>query len=264
VENKDLKEKYEEMHSQGSSSWFGQGDEERELILKMGEPWNDRILEIGCGEGILTYAIELKLYPEYETDKTFSFSLADKNVVFGVDYSGVAIQKAKEKYPGILFDADDYRKCQWKFDRIVMQGVLEHLDDPFVELKWMMDNLLTEKGDVITSSPCFLNPRGIVWMILDMFGAVMSKTDLHFLNPWEFTKFAKDNSYEIKIKYCDSSWGNGTQMVEDLTQRIPLAMKDGNIPYDEVKFNKFMEWFSECARWMIRSIGATAVYRITK
>ena len=67
-----------------------------------------------------------------------------------------------------------------------MQGVLEHLDDPFTELKWMMDNLLTEKGDVITSSPCFLNTRGIVWMTLDMLGAVMSKTDLHYLDPWEF------------------------------------------------------------------------------
>ncbi len=254
VENKDLKEIYDKMHSQGSSSWFGQGEEERELILKMGEPWSgDGILEIGCGEGELASMIATRR--NYE------------NGFAAIDYSSEAIQKAKEKYGEKCFFAYlNYKEIieRKTSNRLVLQGVLEHLDDPFTELKWMMDNLLTEKGDIITSSPCFLNPRGIVWMTLDMLGAVMSKTDLHYLNPWEFIKFAKDNSYEIKIKYCDSSWGNGTQMVEDLAQRIPLALKDGNISYDEIKFNKFMEWFSECARWMIRSIGATAVYKISK
>ncbi len=250
VENEDLKEVYDKMHKQGSSSWFGQGEEERELILKMGEPWERHfIFEIGCGEGDL------------------SAMMRNKNAdVIGIDYSEEAIKKARLKQSdGLTFVCGDYKEIRDpKFTRIVMQGVLEHLDDPFTELKWMIDNLLTEHGDIITSSPCFLNPRGIVWMILDMFGAVMSRTDLHYLNPWEFMKFAKDNGYEIKIKYCDSSWGNGTQMVEDLIQRIPLALKDGNISYDEGKLNKFMEWFSECARWMIRSIGATAVYKIAK
>ncbi len=50
MNNEDLKRKYDEMHSEGPSAWFGQGEEERKLILEMGEPWPHFILEIGCGE----------------------------------------------------------------------------------------------------------------------------------------------------------------------------------------------------------------------
>jgi hypothetical protein len=77
------------------------------------------------------------------------------------------------------------------YGRLVMQGVLEHLDDPFGELQWMIEHF--KPKTVITSSPCFLNPRGIVWKTLDMLGAVMSKTDLHHLNPWEFEAFCENN-----------------------------------------------------------------------
>ena len=228
MENKDLKSVYDEMHSKGSSSWYGQGEEERELILKMGEPWNMYdVLEIGCGEGILTSQIAIK-----------------GAVVYGIDYSEVAIKKAKEKYVDdlIIFSSADYHTITTKFDRIVMQGVLEHLDDPFKELKWMMDNLLTEHGDVITSSPCFWNPRGFIWMALDMVGAVMSKTDLHYLNPSEFMEFSDTNNYGYDVEYCDWGWGNHSQMVDDLKERIPKALKDGNIIYSQYKLYKFIKW----------------------
>ncbi len=245
MENKDLKEKYDEMHKQGSSSWFGQGKEERELILKMGEPWkNKEVLEIGCGEGELSQMIS-------ERDA----------LVLGVDYSGEAIKKAKPKEHYLLsFESIDYRKVAEKYDRLVLQGVLEHLDNPFAELKWMMDNLLTEKGDVITSSPCFLNPRGIIWMSLYMLGAVMSKTDLHYLDPCDFQNFCYDNHYLMDWDSCDYSWAYNADMISDLKKRIPLALKDGGIPYSEEKISKFIDWL-DC-RLFSTEHGATAVYRI--
>lgn len=254
MNNEELKKVYDDFHLKGPSSWFSQGEEERELILKMGEPWNKHsVLEIGCGEGDLAFEIA----------KSYCLMTA-------IDYSGIAIKKAKEKWQPlkqgtameIKFIIGDYRRLDGKVDRIVMQGVLEHLDNPFPELKWMMDNLLTEKGDVITSSPCFLNPRGIVWMTLNMLGAVMSKTDLHYLHPWEFQEFCYDNKFQLSWDTCDWSWGRDIDMISDLKVRIPLALKDGNIPYSEDRLTRFMEWLD--SRMFSSNHGATAVYRIRK
>lgn len=263
--NKELKDKYDQMHTQGATAWFSDGKEEREAILKMGEPW-DRVigvLEIGCGEGELAARIH-ELTP---------------TVTIGLDYSKEAINKAKENYQHeeLLFLNHHYREFNniFHIDRLVMQGVLEHLDDPFGELKWMMDNLLSEHGDVITSSPCFLNPRGIVWMTLDMLGAVMSKTDLHYLNPFQFECFCKDHGYRLVMADCDYSWGAFSKMCDDLEKRIPLALDDGGIAYNQEKVDKFISWlWNTMTRWhsptrrgRIRNWkfpGATMVYKITK
>jgi SAM-dependent methyltransferase len=248
MDNKDLKKKYDEMHKVGSSSGFSQGKEERELILKMGEPWERfDVLEIGCGEGDLLN----------EMNEVCAS-------VAGVDFSKVAIEKAKKKYPHLFLVEGGYQDMvvyRRKFDRIVMQGVLEHLCDPFIELKWMIDNLLKKNGDVITSSPCFLNPRGIVWMTLDMLGAVMSKTDLHFLNPWEFRAFCYGNRYKLAWETCDWEWAKGDDMIADLKKRIPLALKDGNISYSQKRLDKLIEWLN--SKMFPTYYGATAVYRIS-
>ena len=141
------------------------------------------------------------------------------------------------------------------YGRLVMQGVLEHLDDPFGELQWMIEHF--KPKTVITSSPCFLNPRGIVWKTLDMLGAVMSKTDLHHLNPWEFEAFCENNGYKLKMQDCDYSWGNGQDMINDLAQRIPLALKDGNLPKKDSFL--FLNWLNQ---FPCEGNGANMVYRI--
>ena len=253
--NEALKEVYDKMHHEGPGAWFDDGAEERELILKMGEPWSDgygglEVLEIGCGEGWLSELIATRTVK-----------------VTGIDYSEEAIKKAKlrEKH-FLMFECINYRDINFRFDRIVMQGVLEHLDNPFVELKWMMDNLLVDGGDVITSSPMFVNPRGFVWMALHAVGAVMSKTDLHFLNPWDFEGFCKDNGYSLKWTSCNHSWANGVRMIEDFRKRLPLALRDGGIHIDVNKLAELFRWLAGSGP-MIElgsNLGATAVYRISK
>ena len=148
-----------------------------------------------------------------------------------------------------------------KPDILIMQGVLEHLDDPFGELQWMIDHL--KPRTVITSSPCFLNPRGIVWMTLDMLGAVMSKTDLHYLNPWQFREFADRNNYRFARKSCEYGWAYGEKMIEDMTKRIPLSLSDGGIAYQEEKLTAFLAWLKKAGKYMDfkRSNGAVIVYR---
>lgn len=263
MDNTQLKETYESMHAQGKSAWFDSGWEERKTIINMGEPWTGlNVLEIGCGEG----------------DLCAMMTIAGADV-YGMDYSEEAIKKANDNYSNLrCFNQNYKQRYIANHERIVLQGVLEHLDNPFKELKWMIDNLLKPGGDVITSSPCFLNPRGIIWMTLNMLGAVMSKTDLHYLNPWEFGDFCLKYKYKMTFKDCNRSWGMGNDMLKDLEQRIPLALKDGNLPYDQERFNEFMTWlFDEVHQatynqkkgketFSILSIlsncGAVVVYRI--
>jgi SAM-dependent methyltransferase len=240
VENKDLKAKYDEMHKQGASAWYGDGREERGLIVKIGEPWKGlKVLEIGCGEGDLGNMIYESGVSDY----------------LGLDYSAEAHQKACKKYPNVTFWREDYKKGCVQTDRIVLQGVIEHLDDPFSELQWMIEHF--KPKTVITSSPCFLNPRGIVWMTLDMLGAVMSKTDLHYLHPWDFEQFCSGKGYRLQYQDCDMSWGNHKAMIEDLRKRIPLALKDGNLP--DKSPERLLKFLSN---HFCEGLGATMVYRI--
>lgn len=234
------------MHLKGVTAWFSDGEEERQKILEMGEPWSGlQILEIGCGEGELCRRMAKK-----------------GGGVTGIDYSEEALHRAFLNEDICNYACCDYRGINKKrrWNRIVMQGVLEHLDDPLTELKWMIDNLLVKDGDIITSSPCFLNTRGIVWMALNMVGAVMSKTDLHYLNPWEFEDFCDRYGYQLKMEHCDWSWGNDMKCWQDLKQRIPLALKDGNLPVDQKKIDDFIDWLFIAG--LHSETGATMVYRI--
>jgi hypothetical protein len=116
---------------------------------------------------------------------------------------------------------------------------------------------------VITSSPCFLNARGIVWMTLHALGAVMSKTDLHYLNPWDFEEFCGAYNYNMEVKYCDTDWGNGGLMIKDFEERLPLALSDGGLPVDPPRIDKLMDWLFSASDF-VAGLGATAVYRISK
>lgn len=245
LDNAGLREKYEQMHAKGPSAWFDDGSLERDLVLRMGEPWaGEAVLEIGAGEG----------------DLCMMMSEAGASVL-GVDYSEYASRAAMMKGRYVL--CSDYRRLNGgRYTRLVLQGVLEHLDDPFAELQWMIDHF--NPKTIITSSPGFLNPRGIVWMTLHMLGAVMSKTDLHCLHPWQFEQFCKERGYRLQFDSCDIAWGFGEKMAEDLKQRIPLALKDGAIPYRPEALESFLEWLENASYGLSsrKLNGAVICYRI--
>ena len=251
MNNKDLKDKYDEMHKAGPESWFSQGYEERLAILQSGWPWAGLdVLEIGCGEGDLAAMMQA--------------SGAD---VIGIDYSEEGMTKLAQKYPSLMACRTDYRNFKSPvacYDRIVLQGLLEHLDDSFKELKWMIDNLLKEHGEIITSSSNFLNPRGIVWMTLaSLFNVPMSLTDLHFLHPEQFAKFADENGYKMTFQSCDISWGWGKDMIEDFKTRLPKALSD--VKMNTLGVPKLLKWLESNINIMLpigNLAGATVVYRI--
>jgi len=267
MDNEALKEKYNEMHKKGPESWFSDGVEERYTIFEVGYPCKGKtVLEIGCGEGHLAATI----------------AAAKADYVVALDYSEEAIKKAEIRYclENMMFMNAPYRGLPGtlkKFDTIVMQGVLEHLDKPWLELKWMKDHLLDfdhweigKEPSIVTSSPCFCNPRGFIWMALaTLFNVPMSLTDLHFLHPWEFQKFAADNNLKAVMKFCDLSWGTGPDMVADFKDRLPKALADAGMMdnrTDQKRIKKFLKFLSAWTRnvdWR-DSLGATAVYKFTK
>lgn len=246
MKNTDLKQKYNQMHAEGKTAWFDDGKEERHAIIDMGD-WNGKVvLEIGCGEGELLDMIDEK-----------------HAVCTGIDYSLEAITTGKNRFPYLdlmCCDWTEYPTSRGKPDIIVMQGVLEHFDN------WQesLDGIIKafKPQTVITSMPGFLNIRGIIWHTMDMLGAVMSKTDLHFINDWDVCKYCDSRGYKYNGEAIEQDWGNGKKMLEDFTTRIPLAIKDGGIPWDATAFGKFMVWLEKALEYFAHDEGAVVVYRI--
>ena len=117
---------------------------------------------------------------------------------------------------------------------------------------------------VITSMPAFLNIRGIIWHTLDMLGAVMSKTDLHFIDPWQVEAFCAGNGYKLTTESIEHDWAAGVKMIDDLRQRLPLALADGNIPFKKARLERLFKWL-ELAQHRLptgHDGGAVIIYRI--
>ena len=116
---------------------------------------------------------------------------------------------------------------------------------------------------VLTSMPAFLNPRGIIWHTLRMMGAVMSKTDLHFIDCWDVANFCFVNNYEYQlVATIEKSWAGTQKMYSDLSKRIPLALKDASLTkIDQEKLEDFLMWVWKASKYMDYQ-GAVNVYRI--
>ena len=87
----------------------------------------NKILDIGCGNGYFINEIK-KITLECDLEQNY----------FGIDISEVAIEKAKNHYPGITFEQMDATALTFPnnfFDIIFSYGVMEHVKNPFEALK---------------------------------------------------------------------------------------------------------------------------------
>jgi SAM-dependent methyltransferase len=252
MKNIDLKKKYDEVFKEGSENFFTCNVFREAWTIAGAKDWTDKtVMDVGCGEGMLPAMI----------------SHAGASHVVGVDYSKEAIVNAEEKFsiPNVQFICGDYRKVEGKFDAITMQGVMEHLDNPWDELKNMMENYLEEDGVLITSSPSFLNPRGYVWMTLEkLFDVPMSLTDLHFICPFDMENFCEENDYELEYTSIHQDWGSGETMIRDFNKRLRNALRDADM--DNSKVDDLLEWLQQAIPYFetTEASGAIVVYRITK
>tara|TARA_Y100000034_G_scaffold12888_1_gene13538 strand:+ start:4243 stop:5019 length:777 start_codon:yes stop_codon:yes gene_type:complete len=253
MENKKLTKLYDKIFKEGSNNFFTFNVfEESLLLLGMLKSWqNLEILEIGCGEGKLASMM----------------SYAGAKSIDAVDYSEEAINLCKDniKIKNVNYIYGNYKKLEKKYDVVVMQGVLEHMDKPFEELKYILDNMLKSDGCVVTSSPSFLNPRGYVWMTLQtLFDVPMSLTDLHFLCPFDFEQFCEKNNCFLELKSGYQDWGSGDGLIKDFNKRLRNALRDADM--DNTKVDKLLSWLSKSTSYFNQDehSGAIVSYKIRR
>lgn len=93
-----------------------------------------KILEVGCGNGKL-----LEKFP--------------RNKVIGIDFSPIAIKRAKMKikdFPLIMGDAFKLNFCNNSFDLVYSNGLIEHYIDSFEEIIREKYRITKKGGYVIT------------------------------------------------------------------------------------------------------------------
>lgn len=249
--SKDLKNLYNKVYAEGAYSKFFTFLTYREamLIIESANWEGKKILEIGCGEGDLASIIA------YHGGE-----------VTAIDYSKEAIKIAKKKFTldNCQFICCDYKDISDKFDIVVMKGVLEHTKDPYEALFYIKDKLLLNKSSkIITSSPSFLNVRGYIWMTLQLlFDIPMSKSDVHFLCPFDLEEYTERLGGKLVYKSCDQDWGHGERLIIDFEKRLKNALRDtglnGNI-------EKLLSWLKKTLLYTNYSefSGASVIYTIS-
>ena len=253
ADNLGLKHTYNEVYSGGSANFYTfDYFAESLLVFSMLESWRGlRVLEIGCGEGRLAALIGM--------------SGAEK--VDAVDYSESAIRIAQNRFhlENVAYTCMDFHDHEGQYDAVVLQGVAEHLDRPFDELQIVLENFVKPGGVLITSSPSFLNPRGYVWMTLQLlFDVPMSLSDLHSLCPFDFEEFARNVGCELAVKSTDQDWAAGHRLLIDFQKRLPNALADAGLSTEGV--SRLLAWLGKAAPYFQTDefSGANVAYRISK
>jgi 2-polyprenyl-3-methyl-5-hydroxy-6-metoxy-1,4-benzoquinol methylase len=256
VTNADLKELYEDTITFTKPGYGPKSEFEK--ILNAVDDHGKAVLEIGCGTGDLAARIAEKA-----------------GFVIGVDYCEKSIEQANINHghlDNIIFHNCDYREMIGGYDIIVMQGVLEHLDDPLEELGSIIERNLPSGGMVITSSPSFMNPRGLVLMTISLlFDLGVTMADLHYIMPEEIKEFCDNRGYGYHVTTSDMDWGNGNLCLADIEKRLRSDIfKDRYL--DKVSttrdydcfVDRFMEYFKQyILRYAgVERCGANMIYTI--
>ena len=253
--NDSLRLKYENIYKKGAYKKFFSFDKNsiQNSLLKSISNWNKLVvLDFGCGEGDLSNMIAKK----------------KAKLVHAVDYSSKAINLAKKRFgrkKNIRFELADATKVKNKYDVIVMSGVLEHIDAPFNLLKKMIKSNLNKNGVIVFLSPSFMNPRGYVWMTLQiLLNVPMSLTDIHFFSPSDFIKFSKKNNCSLDFTTIAHDWGGGKKTIKDFKKRLVNALKDAKLNNKNVK--PFLIWMEDAIKYFhhTNDSGALMVCKIKK
>lgn len=250
--NRELKKRYEQVFASDMyQSFFSFNPIDQSITIYHMTSWDSRkVLEIGCGEGHLANLL----------------AVAGADVT-AIDYAPAAIDTCQRRYqnaPNLKFICGDFKDVKGSYDVVVMQGVLEHMDDPLGVLQYIKSDLLADDGEIITSCPSFLNTRGYIWMALQyLLDVPMSLTDVHFLCPFDFEGFAKELDMKMEYLTIDQDWGGGQKLIQDFKKRLPNAFRDKGM---EANVDRFMEWLEKAVQYPLISdfSGAIAIYHFCK
>ena len=172
------------------------------------------------------------------------------------------MQKKKYTLKNVNFMCKDYKKINKQYDIVILQGVLEHLDNPFEELLYIKNNLM--KKYIITSSPSFINPRGYTLMTLALLLDVpVSLTDKYFICPFDIEEFCEKNNLNLEFTSTYLDWAAGESTIRDFNRRLRNALKDANL--DNSKVDRYLEWLSKSVKYFKHNkySGAMVTYKIS-
>ena len=251
--NKNLKHFYNKVYEKGEKKHFTIKRETASLseikeVLKQISWKEKKVLDVGCGTGL------------------FAFNAAKRGAkVLGVDFSIKAIEIAKSKHihKNLKFTSTDINKIKEKFDVIVSNGTLEHMDNPIKTLS-LFKRHLNKNGCIIITSPNWTNPRGHMLMpLMLLFDSPITLVDIHYFTPIDFKNFAKKLDMKLSWNTFDRSWGHGKILVEDFKKRIPNVLSDSKLPNNKKKINLLIKWIEKNISSMNNDLphsGATGLY----
>jgi len=231
-QNKKLKKFYDKVYIKGEKKHFTAFREtnatsEVKEVLKQISWKSKKVLDAGCGSGF------------------FAYNAAKKGAkVLGVDYSIEAIKIAKSEYShqNLKFKKLDVSKIKEKFDVIVLNGTLEHMDDPLKTLELFKQHL-NPNGCILITSPNWTNPRGYILLTLwYLFKAPITLADLHYFTPVDFQNFAKKLKMKLIWKTYDRFWSHGDVLAKDFEIRLPNVLRDAKLPKNQKQINSFIKW----------------------
>ncbi|MEW6720414.1 MAG: glycosyltransferase, partial [Thermodesulfobacteriota bacterium] len=166
-------------------SYYRQARKEIEEMVPAGAA---RILDVGCGEGVLGRALLEKGASE----------------VVGIEADPSSAEAARRNLTRVLegdVETMELPFADGRFDCIVLADVLEHLRDPLSALK-KLKRCLAEEGAVVASIPNvrFLNVVGALadgcWEYRD-FG-ILDRTHLRFFTRKEMERLFRDAGFELE------------------------------------------------------------------
>lgn len=133
-------QKTERATSSGMPPEIHQYVRERGLLIKELIDTKDCVLDVGCGEGIITAIIAEKA-----------------PTIIGCDYSIEAIYAAREQYPHIKFTCSNSTNLVFRdgsFKKVIMSEVAEHLMPvQFVKTLFEINRILQSGGKLIVATP---------------------------------------------------------------------------------------------------------------
>ena len=121
-------------------------------VLKILEPLDGPILDVGCHSGTFTQ----KLLTKLKTKK-----------VYGIDVSPSAIDLAKKRLPFGQFQVADVAKLPFGdnfFEAVFCLEILEHIDDPIAALR-EIDRVLKKNGNLYILVPSDNKLFKIIWSL---------------------------------------------------------------------------------------------------
>ncbi len=224
----ELKNKYDQIYLNDNKEYFSKyingvdiSETNRVVLSNLPDLNNKVIVDLGCGDGELISKIA---------------ELGAKKAI-GIDYSLPAIEIAKQKYTAknLNFECSNIDQFNQEVDIIITNGTLEHLDEPLDTLINIRKKI-KKNGLVYITCPHFYNLRGFIWVTLNkLLNVPMSLTDIHNITPNDIELWSKLSHFKLlkQVSY-DLKRSNGILMINDMNKRLTNALKDSNLPNNNV------------------------------